>query len=174
MSRGKALAAALFAALCLPALLWGLASTRSLNGPHPFLVDETQCDMCHLVTWKGSTGTLDEKAFSHSLIEVCNRCHKERIGRSHPVGMDPYKKIPRSEYPANFPLQWSDDLMADVMTCATCHNLHGNRFDDKKLYARQQPHPEGAGRYLTYFLRVRGDTPRQGYAPLCKACHPGY
>lgn len=164
--------AAVCCVIAVPLLLWAVVAPNPPTGPHPFMSDQSKCDTCHHVEWNAGVGTLDEDKFDRSFIDVCNNCHQGKMGRSHPVGVNPYKMVPRNNYPGTLPLQWSDDLMADVMTCVTCHDMHAARFSEEKLYSRQKEYPDSDDVYLTYYLRIRGSTPREGFAPLCKACHP--
>lgn len=142
-------------------------------GGHAFVENSDECDQCHVVEWKGDTGKLEEKSFHASFIDVCaNQCHPEELKRSHPVNVNPYKVVRKEVYPAFLPLQYSDTKKTDVMTCATCHKPHGERLGRNKLHPRQREVPGSDGQYLTYYLRVRGFTAKEGYAPLCKSCHP--
>jgi cytochrome c553 len=159
--------------LAVSLVAWGkLTEPAYVEDPHSFVDDQEQCDVCHVVTWDGDVGELESDEFSSSLTDVCVQCHEENLKRSHPVGVTPYKIIDRESYPAELVLQWSDDAMEDVITCATCHGVHVERFSDEKLFSRQKAYPGGEERYLTYALRIHGDTPRDGFAPLCKSCHP--
>lgn len=140
---------------------------------HSFLSNQEDCDACHEVEWKGSVGNLETDKFSASFVEVCARpCHEANLKRSHPVNVNPFKKRSKDQYPANLPLQFSRAEGAEILTCVTCHKPHSDRHSAEKLYARQREHPNSGGKYLTYYLRVRGQTAKEGYAPLCKACHP--
>ena len=106
-----------------------------------------------------------------SVVESCRACHpEEQTGRSHPVEVEPRGAPGLKEVPEELPLQWSDDSDSEVMTCGTCHNPHLPRFSEYKLWSRQRPHGSGDA-YLTYYLRLRGKTPREGFTPLCHACH---
>lgn len=153
-----------------------LVSADSKNeddGGHGFVRNQEKCDMCHVVEWKGSAGKLEEALFHSSFVDVCaNECHEENLKRSHPVNVSPFKIISRDKYPKFLPLQFSDKRREDVITCATCHKPHGERLGRTKLHPRQREVPDTDGLYLTYYLRVRGFTPKEGYAPLCKSCHP--
>lgn len=164
-----AMAASLFLAVV------GLAArVTEPDLPHEFMEDEDRCGGCHQVEKDGEDWILDPHIFTVSVLEACRSCHPaDELGRSHPVGTDPYRALNRKEMPPELPLHWSDDARSEVMTCGTCHNPHLPRFSAEKLYARQRPHGEEGRRYLTYYLRIRGKTPREGFTPLCHACHPG-
>lgn len=174
-----------FGRLALPFLILALsvAAGLALLGPetahkgreHSFMNDPGECDTCHVVEWKGAAGTLEDDVFRDSFVDICASCHPERLKRSHPVNVSPYSLIPRLSYPEDLlPLQRNEDGKEDVMTCATCHRPHAPRTDTAKLYGRQKEVPGRPGEYLTYYLRIRGKSPKEGYAPLCKACHPKF
>lgn len=140
---------------------------------HGFVRNQSKCDLCHLVEWKGNTGKLEERTFHSSFVDVCaDACHQENLKRSHPVNISPFKIIKKEAYPPYLPLQFSDVARQDVMTCITCHKPHGERLGRMKLHPRQKEEPDTDGLFLTYYLRVRGFSPKDGYAPLCKSCHP--
>lgn len=166
-------------ALCLLtlALLLGTAGIAGPVGdpadPHGFMADEGRCADCHRVEPGGQDWILDPHIFSVSIVGACRPCHPaDRLGRSHPVGVNPHRTMGRREVPADLPLQWSDEEGAEVMTCGTCHDPHLPRLSATKLYGLQEPLPNSGGRYLTYYLRLRGVTPREGFTVLCHACHP--
>ena len=143
------------------------------DDPHGYMNDEVRCAECHQVEKDGEDWILDPHIFTVSVTESCHECHPaHQIGRSHPVGSDPRRALHRRDFPDELPLHWSDDERTEVMTCGTCHNPHLTRFSTEKLYSRQRPHRGRAGDYLTYFLRIRGETPKEGFTPLCHACHP--
>ncbi len=141
--------------------------------PHALLADESRCGGCHRMEQDGADWILDPHLFVVSVVEACRACHpEEQMGRSHPVEIDPVGRLGRRDWREDLPLQWSDDARAEVMTCGTCHNPHLPRLSSEKLYSLQKP-VRGGGGYLTYYLRVRGKTPREGFTPLCHTCHPG-
>ncbi len=138
--------------------------------PHGFMDDEERCIDCHQMERDGEDWLLDAHLFTVSVVAACRGCHpEEEMGRSHSVDVDPRNAAGMKEVPEELPLQWSDDARTDVMTCGTCHNPHLDRTSPTKLWSRQRP-AEG-GMYLTYYLRLRGATPREGFTPLCHACH---
>jgi nitrate/TMAO reductase-like tetraheme cytochrome c subunit len=151
----------------------GVALQGELDNPHGYMDDEARCADCHQVEPDGEDWILDPHMFTVSVTDTCLSCHpQDQIGRSHPVGSDPRRALRRRDFPEELPFHWSDEERTEVMTCGTCHNPHLPRFSEDKLYTRQEVHPGTADAYLTYFLRIRGTTPRQGFMPLCHACHP--
>jgi len=137
---------------------------------HGLLDDEDRCIDCHQMERDGDDWLLDPHLFTVSVVDACRSCHPEsQMGRSHPVNVSPGGGKGMKDMPEELPLQWSDDLLNDVMTCGTCHNPHMDRYSTAKLWSRQRPRAEGG--YLTYYLRLRGATPREGFTPLCHACH---
>lgn len=160
-------------------LVLGLAAVGSVPGrhpperPHAFLNDEKRCAGCHRTEPDGEDWILDPHLFVVSVVEACRGCHPAaQMGRSHPVEVAPSRLFRRGEVPEALPLHWSDAARAEVVTCGTCHNPHLPRLSPEKLHSLQRPAPGGGG-YLTYYLRIRGKTPREGFTPLCHACHPG-
>ena len=138
--------------------------------PHGFMDDEGRCIDCHQMEGDGEGWLPNAHLFTVSVVESCRGCHpEEEMGRSHPVEVDPWEAPGLKDVPEELPLQWSDEERTDVMTCGTCHNPHQERTSPNKLWSRQRP-VEG-GMYLTYYLRLRGATPREGFTPLCHACH---
>ncbi len=151
-----------------------LTPATSFKGrEHAFIRDQSECDTCHVVAWKGQVGTMETDEFVDSFVTICSSCHQDHLKRSHPVNVSPLRLMAKNNYPDSIlPLQRSEDDKDDVMTCATCHKPHGERMSRDKLYPRQREVPDSPGLYLTYYLRVRGTNPKEGYAPLCKKCHP--
>jgi len=132
-----------------------------------------RCAGCHEVEPDGEDWLLEPHRFTVSVVEACRGCHpEEQMGRSHPVDVDPLRSRRSNDWPEELPLHWSDEERAEVMTCGTCHNPHLPRLSADKLYSLQRPWGE-TGEYLTYYLRMRGRTAREGFTPLCHACHPG-
>lgn len=151
----------------------GAATQDDSDNPHAYMDKSDACSGCHRAEEGRSAGS-DPHVFAAPVTDICRGCHPpEQTGRSHKVGSDPRRALKRKDSPAELPLQWSDEARTEVMTCGTCHNPHLPRFSDQKLYSRQRPHAGSSDSYLTYFLRIRGSTPREGFMPLCHACHPG-
>lgn len=167
----RALAAAL--AGCVALWLGAVAGTPSAENPHAYMDAETRCAGCHRVVREGGDWVLDPHIFRRSVVEICQGCHpSQRMGRSHPVGSDPLRKLKLKQMPADLPLQLVEGDRDELMTCGTCHNPHTPRLSRQKLYSRQAAFPGRAGEYLTYYLRSRSADPRDGFTPLCKSCHP--
>ena len=131
------------------------------------------CTSCH-ATYLGET---DPHVFVLPIVEICLResCHTaEKIGRSHPVGVDARKSQVIEEVPESLPLE--DDLIS----CGSCHHPHGEWLAATRCYPSQQPafflveNVAGEKRetpyYKTYYLRVPGD-PIEGFTALCNSCH---
>ncbi len=95
--------------LILASILGPLFASADLPG-NPGHNFEGKCDECHL----SLSGP--KKIFVREIDRLCDRCHGS-LGLSHPSGMRPSMAIP-----AGFPLDWNGK-----MTCATCHDVHGNR-----------------------------------------------
>ena len=155
-------------------LAGGLSGTAARVGdrpqPHAFMDDESRCIGCHQMEKDGEDWLLDAHLFTVSVVDSCRTCHpEEEMGRSHPVQVDPWEAPGLKDVPEELPLQWSDEVRAEVMTCGTCHDPHLPRFSEDKLWSRQRSHDDDG--YLTYYLRLRGDSPREGFTPLCHACH---
>lgn len=150
------------------------AGVKEETEVHYFTKDQAECDSCHVVTWQGTNGIMEDDKFCASFVDVCVMCHEENLKRSHPVNVFAYKTLKKEKFPANLPVQYSEERRGDVLTCATCHKPHAERLHDQKLHARQKEFPGSGGKYLSYFLRVRGANPREGYAPLCRSCHPNF
>lgn len=94
--------------LILAVVLGPLLASADLPGKptHNF---EGKCNECHL-------SLSEPKIFVRDIDYLCDGCHPS-LGLSHPSGIRP-----RSALPAGFPLDWNGR-----MTCATCHDVHGNR-----------------------------------------------
>ena len=141
--------------------------------PHQPLYIAGGCASCH-DTYLGET---DPHVFVLPIIEICLResCHTaEKIGRSHPVGVDARKSRVIEGVPESLPLE--DDLIS----CGSCHEPHGEWLAAARCYPSQQPafflaeNVAGERRetpyYKTYYLRVPGD-PIEGFTALCISCH---
>jgi len=147
---------------------------------HAFMDSEKRCEGCHQAEHDGEDLILDPHIFVLPVIEICHNCHPpKQIGRSHPVNVDPRETLGLSNPPEALPLHWSKDQRARVVTCGTCHNPHMSRFSEKKIHSLQKPFrskknkiKRKKAKYLTYFLRITSDNPRDGYMALCQACHP--
>jgi len=82
--------------------LWGRGQVHDFEG---------RCESCHL--------TFDQdgkpEKYMRNIDFLCMDCHNVSQAYSHPTGM-----VPSFTVPADMPLDWSGR-----MTCATCHNPHG-------------------------------------------------
>ena len=170
----RVLVALLTLALAVAALCQEGAKVSSLpENPHRPLFIAGGCTGCH-ETYLGET---DPHEFVLPVIEICLResCHTvEKIGRSHPVGVDAKKSRVIEDVPACFPLE------DDRISCGSCHEPHGEWLVATRCYPSQQPvfflveNVVGEKRetpyYKTYFLRVPGD-PIEGFTALCNSCH---
>ena len=95
--------------LILAVVLGPLLASADLPG-NPGHNFEGKCDECHL----SLSGP--KKIFVREIDRLCEGCHGS-LGLSHPSGIRPTTALP-----AGFPLDWNGK-----MTCATCHDVHGNR-----------------------------------------------
>lgn len=112
------------------------------KNPHDFAKMGKNCFDCHISIPK--TGFM-KAAFRKSINYLCYECHppEEKL-ISHAVGVEASMPVPK-------------DLHLTVdgkISCATCHNIHGEWKDP-------------ATKKQTYFLR----RPTRG-RQLCRACHP--
>ncbi len=159
--------------LCLLLALTRAWPEPALEHPHAYMADGDRCDGCHGVGRDRDGRIPDPHLFTRPVGEICRVCHPDdQIGRSHPVEVDPYRALDLRELPGELPLQTVEGEREELMTCGTCHNPHLPRFSDTPLYRRQRPAPGSGGRFLTYYLRMKGSTPREGFTPLCHGCHP--
>jgi hypothetical protein len=151
----------------------GSVVTSLPENPHRPLYVAGGCMSCH-DTYLGET---DPHVFVLPIIEICLRetCHTaEKIGRSHPVGVDAGKSRVIEAVPESLPLE--DDLIS----CGSCHHPHGEWLATTRCYPSQQPAlflaEDVAGEkretpyYKTFYLRVPGD-PIEGFTALCNSCH---
>lgn len=148
-------------------VLW--SGTDTLKDPHTSMSDRRQCDLCHEV---GEDGTVLPDGFKGPIIDQCYSCHSPgKMGRSHPVNVDlrRNRRFPDMEVPAVLLVGWDWD---DVLTCATCHTVHGDWKSAARCYPGQKPLNMGGDPlyYRTFYLRIPGD-PKLGWAPLCNGCH---
>ena len=83
-------------------VLWSRLPVHDLEG---------RCESCHL----SFAGNGKKGRFVRDINYLCTECHNVSAAYSHPSGM-----IPSFTVPEEFPLDWSGR-----MTCATCHDPHG-------------------------------------------------
>lgn len=88
-------------AVLLPAILSARKPTHDFQGI---------CETCHI-----TLAEQGKKIYSREIDFLCIPCHKQ-TGPSHPSGIKPSMPVPQG-----FPLDW-----AGRMTCATCHDPHGD------------------------------------------------
>lgn len=100
--QGRAFWVLVSAVVVLPLISLAVLSTKAV---HDF---EGRCLDCHLSLAD------NKKIFVREIDFLCSDCHRN-LGLSHPSGMRPAIAIPEV-----FPLDW-----AGRMSCATCHNVHG-------------------------------------------------
>jgi hypothetical protein len=172
----KVLVALLTLALAAAALCQEDLMVTSLpESPHQSLYIEGMCTVCHS---SNREGAMEPHVFVLPISEICLResCHTvEKIGRSHPVGVDARKSRVVEDVPESFPLE------EDMISCGSCHEPHGAWLAATQCYPKQQPavflaeNVAGETRetpyYMTYYLRVPGD-PIEGFTALCNSCHP--
>lgn len=169
----KVLVAVLTIALAAVALCQEDVVSSLPESPHQSLYIEGMCTVCHSTYG----GEIEPHVFVLPIIEICMResCHTaEKIGRSHPVGVNARHSRSVEEVPENLPLE-NDDMIS----CGSCHQPHGEWLAATKCYQEQKPMVVLAGNaggeetpyYKTYYLRVPGD-PNEGFIGLCNSCHP--
>jgi len=127
---------------------------------HNFMSDPNKCQDCHL--GKPVFGETDYRdlRFTADIVTLCHRCHSEDfLGRSHPVNVTPPDDMIIPE-----------DLHLDeylTMTCATCHQPHGDPYSKLKPADYVSPISGTSDLlYRSYYLRR---TNIQN--ALCYACH---
>lgn len=137
--------------------------------PHAFMNADGTCLECH-DTYRGD---LDPHAFVVSITETCRTCHaKEKLGRSHPVNVDPRYGRADVEVPEELPLE------EGLVSCGSCHNPHASYVSRTKAFDKEVASYVGiengveVNYYKTYYLRI--SDPVAGITPLCSGCHPAY
>lgn len=152
--------------------LWSVVKVEADN-PHLPWLDVESCWSCHDAD---DEGQIDGSEFIDAMIEFCYKCHPpSKLGRSHPVSIDLDRnwRFPEMSVPDNLLVggQWED-----LLTCATCHYIHGPWKSRVKAYRSQEPiqiMEFTSPMYSTLFLRIPGN-PDGGWEELCDACHAGY
>lgn len=165
-SRGAA-PFALLLALLLPAP--AAADTALPPSPHSSISDPLGCNRCH----KYYTGALDPHEFVVAIPPVCWKCHpSERLGRSHPIGVDPRDSKIEIEVPDDLPLE------DGKVSCGSCHQPHRDHlskvmaFTDQPVKFRQEVGRKEVKWFSTIFLRK--SDPKLSFEPLCLACHKDF
>lgn len=159
----RTLLLAAFGVLAAVAAALLLAETPPLEAdPHAPLRDQARCPTCHEVTG----GEVEPDAFVAPVLELCTACHGlDRLGRSHPYGVEPARSRLKIEPPQDFPLE------DGRISCGTCHRPHAEWASREPCFSRQEPVLVGGVRwYRTYLLRVPA-RPGAGFTPLCQSCH---
>lgn len=145
------------------------------ESPHTSFFVAGECVSCH-DTYLGEP---DPHVFVLPIAEICLRegCHTaQKIGRSHPVGVDVGRSQTIEAVPESLPLEGEQKI-----SCGSCHQPHGEWLSAARCYPQQPAKVflvENAGGevretpyFSTFFLRVVGD-PGEGFAALCNSCHP--
>jgi hypothetical protein len=162
--RGWAVAAALAATSLLVVLVRTEPSLPP--SPHAFMDGPDQCTTCHAVY----RGQVDPHEFAVPMPEKCLACHPpDRLGRSHPIGIDPRRSAMEVSTPDDLPLE------DGKVSCGTCHQPHVARLSLDACYVDQDPDfmlevspDRQIPYYRTYFLRKPTGT---GFDALCRSCH---
>lgn len=165
-------AAGLLVIALFSAVLWSMLEAEA-DDPHLPFLDEDNCLRCHDTDAEGS---VDGNEFVTAIIGICYECHPpEILGRSHPVDVDLDRNVrfPEMVVPDNLLIggQWDD-----LLTCATCHYVHGPWKSKVKAYRTQKPIQNlniPVPMYKTLYLRIPGN-PDGGWETLCDACHVGF
>lgn len=160
--RGVARFALLLAALApVPAA----AAPEPPAGPHRQMNSTGECDRCHEY-WA-------EELYPHEFVvkipESCWECHpREKLGNSHPIGVNPRHSSTGVIVPAELPLEDGE------VSCGTCHQPHNSPLSKTKAFADQEIKLRQGGIpwYSTLFLRK--SDPVHGFEPLCMACHRNF
>lgn len=163
-------AVAVVFALGAAVLLRSVLATPSLPpDPHLFMQKDEACTGCH----QFYRDQLDPHTFVVPITEQCMGCHpQEKLGRSHPVGVNPVDAIPSIDVPEDLPLE------NELISCGTCHQPHLTQLSALPCSQEQAPFlvlDEGRVEkpyYKAYYLRF--PDPEAGFAPLCMACHRDY
>lgn len=162
------------AAGCIKCHRGGFETEKVVANRHGFLDDPKRCLDCHREKPIKGVDNHQTVSFVNTIITLCTNCHTDDIGASHPVGMVPKIKKYISNVKTPDSIRVMDippDLHLDengLMTCVTCHVVHGDWRDSQKPYKKSEPLGEIFGQpfYQTYFLR------RNNYnSGLCAACH---
>lgn len=165
-----------FLSRCLLAMML-LALARTLSpaitplppNPHQFMNEPAACADCH----RFYGGGLDPHEFVVEIPEKCWVCHsQEKLGNSHPIGLDPGRSPQTIEVPDELPLE------NGMVSCGSCHNPHGDYLSKTSCYKTQPAtfvQVDGRAEILWYkTLYLRMSDPIDGFEPLCIACHKDY
>lgn len=165
---GRLLPAALvLAAVVALSLLPARAERATAVDPHAHFRISRYCPRCHVYAGE----TLAPDRFVSGADAFCLECHLgDALGRSHRRNIRPGEGLQTIRPPQDFRLDEEGRIL-----CLTCHTGHGPFLSRVPAFAGQgQAAPglsdDAGGRYRTYYAR-RSD-PREGFAPLCRVCHP--
>ncbi len=156
----KAGAAALALSVCL--LVSAPLGCRAAENPHAVMAAQGGCQDCHLDQPSWSEPVKRPLRFKRDIVSICVKCHEGKdLASLHPVDIRPGMKVPD-----RYPLDESGQI-----TCATCHNPHGD-FEAEKPYVAQALATRllslftPGKKHRTFFLRAPNI---DGH--LCRACH---
>lgn len=151
--RGAGLTGAILLALAAAGAV--NAAPRPVSSPHSFMSDEARCSECHLTVPVRPGG-----GFHRDIVTICSDCHFDNHRMSHPVDIRPRR-------PENLSLPLDSD---GSMTCATCHDPHGEPSGTVPYVRRgllqQLRGTLSSQGYPTYFLRMPNTE-----GQLCRTCH---
>lgn len=127
---------------------------------HDFMSDPNKCGDCHLGEPVFGETDYRDLNFIDDIVTLCYECHtEESLGRSHPVNVPPKDNM---RIPEDLHL---DEYMN--ITCATCHQPHGDAYTRLKPADYVSPVKTSRERiYRSYYLRR---TNIQN--ALCHSCH---
>ncbi|MBI5100262.1 MAG: cytochrome c3 family protein [Nitrospirae bacterium] len=97
--------------LVLILILTVILAYSVFDNPHTF--SNEKCRDCHVDTERYP------KKMTDSVTKLCGKCHKKEVKRSsHPVDIAPQSVTVAADLP----------LTDGMITCNTCHNIHGDRY----------------------------------------------
>ncbi|MGA1795876.1 MAG: cytochrome c3 family protein [bacterium] len=130
------------------------------EGGHAFMYDADRCQDCHIGEPIFGITDYRDLRFREDVVSLCRACHSEEsLGSSHPVDIAPSEAV---EIPEDLHLDANNTI-----TCATCHQPHGEAYmrlrDDDTV--SQMTESRGSI-YPSFYLR-RSNIQNA----LCFACH---
>jgi len=137
--------------------------------PHQSMNEAAACAGCHAYY----SGALDPHEFIVAIPEKCWECHsQEKLGRTHPIGVDPRRSAAKVEIPGELPLE------DGKVSCGSCHEPHMAFLSMTKAFPGQEVtfHQKGGRAEISWYktLFLRKSDPVKGFEPLCLACHKDY